>query len=147
LEKGVFDGFRVLQTSRTHSENDINFDFQRLVKGDLPSIVPPETHQHEEFQYLDMIRDIIARGTHKTDRTGVGTISTFGNTMRFSLEHSFPLLTTKKVFFRGVVEELLWFLRGQTNGNVLLEKNVKIWEGNGSREYLDSIGLKHREAK
>ena len=77
----------------------------------------------------------------------MGTISTFGNMMRFSLKSSFPLLTTKKVFFRGVVEELLWFLRGQTNGNILLDKNVKIWEGNGTREYLDKCGLKDREVK
>lgn len=94
-----------------------------------------------------MIKDLISRGREKTDRTGTGTISTFGNMMRFQLDQSFPLLTTKKVFFRGVVEELLWFLRGQTNGNILLDKKVKIWEGNGTREYLDSIGLKDREAK
>lgn len=65
--------------------------------------------------------------------------------MRFSLNDSFPLLTTKKVFFRGVVEELLWFLKGETNGLKLLDKNIKIWEGNGTREYLDKIGLKERE--
>jgi len=67
--------------------------------------------------------------------------------MRFDLSQSFPLLTTKKVFFRAVVEELLWFMRGETNGNTLLDKNIKIWEGNGTQEYLDSIGLNHREAK
>lgn len=65
--------------------------------------------------------------------------------MRFNLAESFPLLTTKKVFFRGVVEELLWFLRGDTNGKILLDKGVKIWEGNGTREYLDSIGLSNRQ--
>jgi len=55
------------------------------------------------------------------------------------------LLTTKKVFFRGVVEELLWFLKGETNGRKLLDKGIKIWEGNGTREYLDKIGLENRE--
>lgn len=65
--------------------------------------------------------------------------------MRFDLEHGFPLLTTKNVFWRGVVEELLWFVRGETNGNLLSAKNIRIWEGNGSREYLDSIGLSDRE--
>ena len=59
-----------------------------------------------------MIKNIIDKGIEKRDRTGVGTISTFGNMMRFDLKHSFPLLTTKKTFFRGVAEELLWFLRG-----------------------------------
>jgi dihydrofolate reductase / thymidylate synthase len=94
-----------------------------------------------------MIRHIIDKGVTKEDRTGVGTISTFGNMMRFRLDQSFPLLTTKKVFFRGVVEELLWFLRGETDGNILLQKGVKIWEGNGTKEYLQSIGLGHREEK
>ena len=86
----------------------------------------------------------MVEGVQKNDRTGVGTVSLFGQTMRFNLEDSFPLLTTKKVFFRGVVEELLWFIRGETNGRTLLDKKIKIWEGNGTREYLDSIGLKNR---
>lgn len=72
-------------------------------------------------------------GVLKEDRTGVGTISIFGQTMRFNLKDSFPLLTTKKVFFRGVVEELLWFIKGQTDGQLLLDKKIKIWEGNGTR--------------
>ncbi|KAJ1429616.1 thymidylate synthase-like protein [Ochromonadaceae sp. CCMP2298] len=66
--------------------------------------------------------------------------------MRFNLrDGNFPLLTTKKVFWRGVAEELLWFVRGSTNGNLLAEKGVRIWDGNGSREFLDSRGLGHRE--
>ena len=94
---------------------------------------------------MDLIDHIIKEGSTKGDRTGTGIITTFGNMMRFSLKESFPLLTTKKVFFRGVVEELLWFLKGETNGRKLLDKNIKIWEGNGTREYLDKIGLKDRE--
>ena len=65
--------------------------------------------------------------------------------MRFSLRESFPLLTTKSVFWRGVAEELLWFLSGDTSAKTLQEKKIKIWDGNSSREYLDSIGLKDRE--
>ena len=68
---------------------------------------------------------------------GTGTLSVFGAQMRFSLRESFPLLTTKRVFWRGVAEELLWFLRGCTNGNKLSEKNVKIWDANGTRDFLD----------
>ena len=102
--------------------------------------------QHEEHQYLDLIRTILERGNVKGDRTGTGTISLFGAQMRFSLrDNSFPLLTTKRVFWRGVVEELLWFIRGDTNANHLTEKNVKIWEPNGSREFLDSLGFQDRE--
>jgi thymidylate synthase len=66
--------------------------------------------------------------------------------MRFSLRSEvFPLLTTKRVFWRGVAEELLWFLSGSTNAKELQEKNIKIWDGNASREYLDKIGLTDRE--
>lgn len=71
---------------------------------------------------------------------GTGTLAVFGAQMRFSLRESFPLLTTKRVFWRGVAEELLWFLRGCTNGNKLSEKNVKIWDANGTRDFLDKQG-------
>merc|ERR1719305_113248 len=79
------------------------------------------------------------------DRTQVGTRSKFGCQMRFSLRESFPFLTTKRTFWRGVVEELLWFMRGDTNANHLSEKGVKIWDANGSRDFLDKRGLHNRE--
>jgi dihydrofolate reductase/thymidylate synthase len=101
---------------------------------------------HEEMQYLDQIRDIISTGSVRGDRTGVGTISKFGMTSRWSLRDDvFPLLTTKKVFWRGVAEELLWFVSGNTSAKALQDKNIHIWDGNGSREFLDKSGLGHRE--
>jgi len=100
----------------------------------------------EEEQYLDMCRDIIQNGVRRGDRTGTGTISKFGTQMRFSLrDGTLPLLTTKRTFWRGVAEELLWFVKGNTNANDLASKNIHIWDGNGSREFLDSRGLEHRE--
>ncbi|KAJ0962894.1 hypothetical protein J5N97_028016 [Dioscorea zingiberensis] len=101
--------------------------------------------RHEEYMYIKLVDDIISTGTQKSDRTGTGTLSKFGCQMRFNLRRSFPLLTTKKVFWRGVVEELLWFISGSTNAKVLQEKGIHIWDGNASREYLDSVGLSHRE--
>ena len=65
--------------------------------------------------------------------------------MRFDLSESFPLLTTKNVFFKGVTEELLWFIKGDTNAKRLHDKNVRIWDGNASREFLDKLGLTDRE--
>lgn len=66
--------------------------------------------------------------------------------MRFNLRNNtFPLLTTKKVFFRGIAEELLWFIKGSTDAKVLQEKNVRIWDGNSTREFLDKSGFKDRE--
>lgn len=101
--------------------------------------------KHEEYLYLRLVQDIISDGNSKDDRTGTGTLSKFGCQMRFNLRKTFPLLTTKKVFWRGVVEELLWFISGSTSAKVLQEKGIHIWDGNASREYLDGIGLTDRE--
>eukprot|EP00953_Heterococcus_sp_UTEX-ZZ885_P024001 13159-Heterococcus_DN1.PRE.1 len=105
-----------------------------------------QSHNKEEMQYLDCVKDILENGAVRGDRTGTGTLSKFGVQMRFSLRNErFPLLTTKRVFWRGVAEELLWFVAGCTNANVLQEKGIHIWDGNGSREFLDKLGLTHRE--
>ena len=96
-----------------------------------------------ESQYINLIKHILENGISKDDRTGIGTLSIFSYNMTFNLRESFPLLTTKKVYWKGVVEELLWFISGSTDSNVLKEKGVKIWEGNSSREFLDSRGLSH----
>lgn len=91
--------------------------------------------------YLDLLDDVLARGVDKEDRTGTGTRSLFGYQLRFNLAAGFPLLTTKKVFFRGVVYELLWFLRGDTHIGYLEKHGVKIWhpwadaQGNLGRIY------------
>ena len=78
-------------------------------------------------QYLDLCRHVLNNGEKREDRTGTGTISTFGYQMRFDLTKGFPLLTTKKVFYRGIFEELLWFLSGNTNIKPLVDKKVGIW--------------------
>lgn len=83
---------------------------------------------HFMKQYLDLLNHVLQNGTDKTDRTGTGTRSVFGYQMRFDLRDGFPLLTTKKLFTRGVIEELLWFLRGSTNSKELEAKGVNIWK-------------------
>jgi len=109
---------------------------------------PPcvKTQKHDEMQYLDLIQYILDNGTKKEDRTGTGTISIFGTQMRFNLRNNvFPLLTTKRVFWRGVAQELLWFVSGCTNAKELSNKGIHIWDANGSREFLDKQGLHDRE--
>ncbi|KAL8129539.1 hypothetical protein V2J09_018694 [Rumex salicifolius] len=86
--------------------------------------------RHEEYMYLQLVEEILSNGNVKGDRTGTGTLSKFGS---------------QRVFWRGVVEELLWFISGSTNARILQDKGIHIWVGNASRSYLDSIGLNDRE--
>lgn len=98
-----------------------------------------------EQAYLDLCKEIIENGEKRDDRTGTGTLSIFAPPqLRFSLRDDiFPLLTTKRVFIRGVIEELLWFVSGSTDANILADRDIHIWDGNGSREFLDQRGLKN----
>ena len=136
-------------------EKGIEYEFKKYVLGSATApvqeekereVARPSAERHEEYQYLDLVRDVLQNGVQRGDRTGTGTLSTFGRTMRFSLrDNAMPLLTTKRTFWRGVAEELLWFISGDTSAKTLQDKNIHIWDGNGSREYLDSIGLTDRE--
>lgn len=100
----------------------------------------------EEMNYLNLVKEIIQTGEKRVDRTCVGTLSVFGKQMRFSLQNNtIPLLTTKKVFFKAIVEELLWFISGKTDAKILSQKGVHIWDGNGSKEFLAKRGFPDRE--
>jgi len=100
-----------------------------------------------ENGYLSLLKETLANGESKATRNGV-VLSIFGCMINFEdVAIAFPLITTKKMFFRGIVEELLWFLRGSTNAHELKQKKVHIWDGNSTREYLDSIGLDYPEGE
>lgn len=89
-------------------------------------------------QYLDLLQDILNNGTLKHTRAG-DTLSVFGRIMRFNLKEGLPLLTTKKVFHRGCIEELLWFLKGDTNIKYLVDRNIHIWTDDAYRYFNELI--------
>ena len=98
----------------------------------------------EEQQYLNLVKEIIDKGYDENGRNGKTRVK-FGHTMRFSLrDGTIPILSTKKVAFRPCFEELFWFISGSTDNRLLQEKNVSIWNGNSTREFLDSRGLYDR---
>jgi dihydrofolate reductase/thymidylate synthase len=96
----------------------------------------------DELQYTALLKEIVETGESKDGRNGK-TLSIFGPQHIFDLQKGFPLLTTKKMFFDGIVKELIFFLRGETDANILSNQGVKIWNENSTREFLDSRGLKH----
>ena len=95
-------------------------------------------------QYTDLLQTILDYGVEKKDRTGTGTKSIFGYTIRHNMKDGFPLLTTKKMYTKGIITELLWFLRGDTNIKYLVDNNCHIWDGDAYKAYekkaLDVIG-------
>ena len=93
-------------------------------------------------QYLELLRKIKSDGAVKGDRTGTGTKSIFGYQMRFDLQEGFPLLTTKKVYLKGIIHELLWFLNGDTNIKYLVDRNVHIWDNDAYR-YYNELCIRH----
>ena len=101
----------------------------------------------EEKQYLNLLKELLENNDEKSDRTGVGTISKFGHQMRFDLSKGFPLLTTKKVFFKTILIELLWFLSGDTNIKYLVDRNVKIWNEWPFTNYLKQNNLEEEYKK
>jgi thymidylate synthase len=98
----------------------------------------------DEFRYLDLAKKVLKNGNERIDRTGVGTISNFGESLRFDISNgTVPLLTTKQVPLKACIEELLFFCRGDTDTKILNARGVKIWNANSSREFLDKRGLRH----
>lgn len=101
-------------------------------------------NSHGEFEYLSLLQNVLNTGVKRETRSG-DTLSIFGARMEFDISNNVPLLTTKKMAWKTCIKELLWFIRGETDNKTLQNEGVHIWDGNSSREYLDSIGLTDRE--
>jgi thymidylate synthase len=108
-------------------------------------LVNIQKFEHEEYQYLNLLENILENGFWEEGRNGK-TKGIFGQSMRFSLKDGkIPILTTKKTAWKTCLKELLWFIRGETDNKILKEQGVHIWDANGSREFLDSRSLKNYE--
>jgi thymidylate synthase len=99
----------------------------------------------QENDYLSLMSNILENGSSNDDRTGVGTLSIFGSMLKYDLRDTFPLCTTKRMFFRAVFEELMFYLSGKTDNKILQKKGIHVWDGNTTREFLDKRGLTHYE--
>jgi dihydrofolate reductase/thymidylate synthase len=126
-------------SSKIHdvSGDDDSISYRRLIFKLRKEVIS------QEQQYLDLCKDVMTRGISRPDRTGVGTKSIFGKQLRFDVSQSLPLLTTKRVSFKGIIEELLFFCAGNTDTKMLEKRGVNIWRGNTSREFLDNRRLFH----
>ena len=114
-----------------------------MLSNSLKSIKTRNGEVHDEYQYIQLIEDILKHGTIENGRNGI-TKTIIGSSMHFSLkDNTLPLLTTKCVAWKTCFKELFWFIKGQTDNNILKEQNVSIWNGNASRDFLDERGLYH----
>src|SRR3989338_1781475 len=105
--------------------------------------MPKKDNLHTEYQYLNLLEDILENGSWKISHsTGVKLKSVFGRQIRFDLSRGFPLLTTKKVFVRGIIHELIWFLSGSSNIKYLIDNNVHIWDEWAYKKYLWAVEAK-----
>jgi thymidylate synthase len=142
----------LFEESMTISQEELRLDDQYSKKDEFENTIHTKisdhifknlNKNHEEHQYLQLLENILDNGTWVEGRNGK-TKSLFGNSMRFSLKDGqIPILTTKKTAWKTCLKELLWFIRGDTDNEILKSQKVHIWDANGSREFLDSRGLHH----
>ena len=137
--------FKITNVSNFKKENDIHFRY--ITYNNINNI---KDNQHltfwknkEEELYLQTLNKIISEGIETNDRTGVGTYSIFGEKFEYDISDTIPALTTKRIFFRGIFEELMLYISGKTDNSILNEKNIHIWDGNTTREFLDKRNLSH----
>jgi thymidylate synthase len=107
------------------------------------NVIKLYTMNQLDVTYQQLLQDILENGVEKSDRTGTGTISVFGRQIRHKMSEGFPLLTTKKMYFKGIVTELLWFLKGDTNIKYLVDNNCHIWDGDAYNAYQRGFKEKH----
>ncbi len=159
----VIGGAQLYATAINHP--DLNLIYHSSIKGDYECDVKFELSECNiisknilddftlnvckiketaEISYLRLLNDVLQNGDERQTRNGI-VFSLFGKELSFNVSNNFPLLTTKKMFTKGIIEELLFFIRGETDTNKLMEQGINIWKGNTTREFLDKLGLSYKE--
>jgi dihydrofolate reductase/thymidylate synthase len=137
----ITNDFTLLKYSKNHWSDEENCFF-RFMKYERNR----ESNISFDSTYLDLVKRVLEQERNvRPNRTGIDTISIFGDQISFNIESHVPCLTTKRLAWKSCIEELLWFMCGDTDANILKKKNVGIWNGNSSREFLDKTGLNHLE--
>lgn len=152
LERYSVKSYPQLFTFNMNSEFDFGYRSRISRKNLITGVIKETPNYFLKFKkpspdqnYVDLISTILIEGELKKDRTGVGTLSIFSYNLVFDLQDGFPLITRRKIFWKGCFEETLFFLKGKTNTKELEAKGVNIWKGNTSRKFLDQRGLSHLE--
>jgi len=127
--------YKLIEHSEKFKSDNYEYRFLKYKKSD--------NFKTDENNYLHLCSNILENGNERLDRTNVGTLSLFGQHMSFDISETIPLFTTKRMAWKHCIEELLWFLRGDTDVKLLQKKGVKIWDGNTSRDFLDKHGLSY----
>lgn len=130
--------------NNNYSEIIEEFNYYKNKYNDINLEIWTHKENNEEKKYLELLEEIKNHGHERNTRNGI-TYSLFGKTLSFSLKNQFPLLTTKKMFLKGIFEELKFFLLGQTDNKILKDKNVNIWNGNTNKEFIEKCGLPYEE--
>lgn len=126
---------------------DNKVDKESISYGDIKHFDMNHISDNYETKYLRLVENVIKNGITKIDRTETGTISLFGESLKIDISKNVPLLTSKFMNWKNIIEELLWFLRGDTDVTLLNKKGIKIWDGNTTREFLDKNNLQHIQEK
>ena len=141
-EPTKFESLSNYVISKVMSTNIISPDTGKTYRHIILEHSTQNRNTHDE-EYAKLLAEVLEAGHQRTERTNTGTLSLFARQMRFDISKSIPLLTTKYVAWKSCIEELLWFLKGDTDATNLMKKGVPIWNGNTSREFLDQRGLFH----
>jgi len=133
--------FKLFTLSKFNNENDTYFRYYVYAKLHTTRIYSSYYHNYEEEAYTSLLRRIVNYGEKKKNRTGIPTLSLFSEQLKYDLSDTFPILTTRRQYLRGIFEELLFYLRGDTNNNHLVDKGVNVWTKNTTKEFLESRNL------